>query len=287
MPSKWLTAFRATEPCFPQSPVANSANSANRSSAAPKSEDFRQFRPGEPHGDGALPIAANSANRSPAPTQGKAIGTIGTYWQNGTDPEPVGAKPAEILEFRPDHRPIGTIGTIGTGVSAETDPAILPDVPPDPNPSAASPVSVEALRADLKAAFADDGPASHAATERLAKVTVTDSPAGDDRPALREWMTGRYVYRLRRGFSRAEAWRIVWGEAEDEWHQRHGAVPEPDRCAGCGERLMPGEGLELPDGAVVHLGDPEVVECPAVYGAQWRGSASVALMRLGLMRPWL
>jgi hypothetical protein len=287
MPSKWLTAFRATEPYFPQNPCANSANSANRSSAAPKSEDFRQFRPGEPPGDGAVPIAANSANRSPAPTQGKAIGTIGTYWQNGSDPEAVGAKPAEILEFRPDHRPIGTIGTIGTGVSAETDPAVLSQVSPDLDFDTEPHVPVDALVADLKAIFADDGPASHAAAERLAKVRATDSPAGDDLPAWRVWMRPRYAYRLRRGFSRAEAWRIVWGEAEWEWHRRHGAVPGPDRCAGCGERLAAGEGLRLPDGAVVHVGDPEVIECPAVYGAQWRGAASVRLMALGLTRPWL
>jgi hypothetical protein len=98
-------------------------------------------------------------------------------------------------------------------------------------------------------------------------------------------MRPRYAYRLRRGYSRAEAWRIVWGEAEWEWHKRHGAVPDPDRCAGCGKRLPAGTGLRLLDGAVVHVGDPEVVECLAVYGAQWRGAASVGLMQLGLKRP--
>lgn len=80
---------------------------------------------------------------------------------------------------------------------------------------------------------------------------------------------------------------MVWGEAEWEWHQRHGARPDPDRCAGCGNRLAAGEGLRRLDGAVVHVGDPEQVECLAVYGAQWRGAASVKLMALGLVRPWL
>jgi hypothetical protein len=100
-------------------------------------------------------------------------------------------------------------------------------------------------------------------------------------------MRCRYEYRRRRGFSPAEARRIVWGDAENEWHQRHGAVPDPNHCAGCGERLPAGTGVRLLDGAVVHVGDPEVIECPAVYGAQWRESASVALMALGLKRPWL
>ena len=80
---------------------------------------------------------------------------------------------------------------------------------------------------------------------------------------------------------------MAWGEAEVEWHRRHGAKPDPARCAGCGERLPSGAGMQMLDGAVVHVGDPEVVECPAVYGAQWRGAASVGLMALGLTRPWL
>jgi hypothetical protein len=140
--------------------------------------------------------------------------------------------------------------------------------------------------ADLKAIFGNDDEAAAAAEQRLAKVRATDSPVGDDLPAWQAWMRPRYAYRLRRGYSRAEAWRIVWGDAEVEWHKRHGARPDPDRCAGCGERLMPGEGRRLPDGAVVHGGDPEKVECLAVYGAQWRGAASVALMAMGLTRPW-
>jgi hypothetical protein len=135
--------------------------------------------------------------------------------------------------------------------------------------------------ADLKAVFADDGPASDAAAERLAKIRMADSPAGDDLPAWRGWMRPRYEHWRRRGYSRAEAWRIVWGEAEWEWHKRHGAVPDPDHCAGCGQRLAVGSGMELLDGAVVHGGD-----CRVVYDAQWRGAASVGLMALGLTRPW-
>jgi hypothetical protein len=140
----------------------------------------------------------------------------------------------------------------------------------------------DAMRADVQAVFADDSPANHAAAERLAKVTVTDSPVGDDLPAWQNWMRGRYAYRRRCGFSRAEALRIVWREAEWEWHKRHGAVPEPGRCAGCGKRLPAGTGERQIDGAVVHGGD-----CRAIYDAQYRSAAAVGLMAMGLTRPWL
>lgn len=141
--------------------------------------------------------------------------------------------------------------------------------------------------ADLKTVFTmTDGPARHAAAERLAKARgAADVPAGDDLPAWHAWMTRRYADWRRRGFSQAEARRIAWGEAELKWHLRHGPPPDPDRCAGCGERIMAGDGMPLLDGAVVHIGDPEAVECLAIYGAQYRSSASVALMDLGLRRP--
>ena len=135
--------------------------------------------------------------------------------------------------------------------------------------------------ADLKTVFTVDGPASHAAAERLAKVRmVADLPAGDDLPAWQAWMNRRYAWR-RRGFSRAEARRIVWGEAEWKWHLRHGPPPDPDRCAGCGKRILGGDGMQLLDGTVVHVGDPERVECLAIYGAQ----ASAGLVALGLRKP--
>jgi TubC N-terminal docking domain len=139
--------------------------------------------------------------------------------------------------------------------------------------------------ADLKTVFTVDGPASHAAAERLAKARGAGGPVGDDLPAWRAWMNRRYAVWRTRGYSRAEALGIVWGEAEVVWHKRHGAAPDPTRCAGCGERLPSGAGIQMLDGAVVHVGDPEQVECLAVYGAQWRGAASVGLMALGLMRP--
>jgi hypothetical protein len=141
--------------------------------------------------------------------------------------------------------------------------------------------------ADLKTVFAMiDGPASEAAAERLAKARmITDVPAGDDLPAWQAWMNRRYAWRRRRGFSPAEARRIVWGEAEWKWHLRHGPPPDPDRCAGCGMRILVGDGMQLLDGTVVHVGDPEVVECLAIYGAQCRSAASAGLVALGLRKP--
>jgi hypothetical protein len=136
--------------------------------------------------------------------------------------------------------------------------------------------------ADVQAVFGNDDEAAAAAAERLAKVRVTDSPAGDDLPAWQDWMRRRYAYRRRCGFLRAEALRIAWREAEWEWHKRHDPPPDPDRCAGCGKRLAAGTGERQIDGAVVHGGD-----CRAVYDEQYRGAASVALMAMGLTRPWL
>jgi len=113
---------------------------------------------------------------------------------------------------------------------------------------------------------------------------VVDLPAGDDLPAWQAWMNRRYAWR-RRGFSPAEARRIVWGEAEWKWHLRHGPPPDPDRCAGCGMRILGEDGMRLLDGTIVHVGDPEVVECLAIYGAQYRSAASAKLVALGLRKP--
>src|SRR4051795_8838350 len=99
--------------------------------------------------------------------------------------------------------------------------------------------------ADLKTVFTNDGPASPAAAERLAKARVADGPVSDDLPAWQSWMNRRYTDRRRRGCSRAEAMRIVCGEAEWEWRKRHGPLPDPDRCAGSGKRILGGEGMRL------------------------------------------
>jgi hypothetical protein len=147
------------------------------------------------------------------------------------------------------------------------------------------PVPPAALLADVQAVFAADGPVRQAAAERLAKTRAADSPAGDDLPAWQGWMNRRYAYRRRCGFSRAEALGIVWGEAEWEWHKRHGSRSDFHHCAGCGGWMPAGTGVRLLDGAVVHVDDPEWSDCLIIYGARWRETASAALVALGLRRP--
>ena len=165
--------------------------------------------------------------------------------------------------------------------------------------------SPQAAREDLmdayeeRAAIAEfDGGLDCDAAERLAWAEVTDSleeldspkrfhtgPAGDDSSAWWAWMRSRIPVWRARGLATAEAIHSVWSEAEDEWHRRHGATPDPDRCAGCGEWMLDGPGIRLPDGAIVHFGNPERLDCLIIYGAQWRGAASAALVALGLKRP--
>jgi hypothetical protein len=118
-----------------------------------------------------------------------------------------------------------------------------------------------------------------------AAVGETHSPAGHDVTAWRAWMRRRMLVWIARGLSLAETRRSVWAEAEYEWHCRHGAPPDPDRCAGCGGWLLEGPGMPIGDGAVVHLDEIHGLDCQVLYGEQWRGAASAGLVALGLKRP--
>ena len=148
------------------------------------------------------------------------------------------------------------------------------------------------LPTDLRAAFEEraaiaevDGGISRDAAERLAWDEVNAGPVGDTLKAWRAWMNYRVPVRMARGLSRSEAMHSVWAEAECIWHCRNGVVPNPDRCAGCGEWMLDGPGIRLPDGAVVHFGNPDRFNCLLLYGQEWRGAASAALLALGLKRP--
>jgi hypothetical protein len=148
------------------------------------------------------------------------------------------------------------------------------------------------LPPDLQSAFVEraaiaefDGGLDREAAARLARQEVTSGPVGDDVTSWRSWMRSRYAVWRTRGFSRAEALGIVWGEAETEWHKRHGAAPDPDRCAGCGEWMLDGPGMSMLDGAVIHFGNPDRFDCLIIHGEIRRAAASAALMALGLMRP--
>jgi len=148
------------------------------------------------------------------------------------------------------------------------------------------------LSPDLQAAFDEraaiaefDGGLNREAAERLAQQEATSGPAGDDVTAWRAWMCGRLPVWRARGLSRAEAMRSVWSEAEGIWHRRHGAPPDPDRCAGCGEWMLDGPGMRMLDGAVVHFGNPDRLDCLIIYGETWRAAASAGLVALGLRKP--
>jgi hypothetical protein len=152
--------------------------------------------------------------------------------------------------------------------------------------------AIDSLPASLKAAFEEraaitevDGGLDRKAAERLAWDEVNAGPIGDTLKAWRAWMNCRMPFRMARGLPRTEAMQSVWAEAECIWHCRHGAPPDPDRCAGCGEWMLDGPGMRFSDGAVVHLGNPDRFDCLILYGQEWRATASAGLIALGLKRP--
>jgi hypothetical protein len=107
-------------------------------------------------------------------------------------------------------------------------------------------------------------------------------PAGDDLPAWRRWMGRIYHNRVASGRSPHDAHRLTLGEAECVWHERYGAVPDRDHCAGCGVLMIDHPGSPLPDGARVHLDEVHGVECLIAYGDRWRGAARAALEAMGI-----
>jgi hypothetical protein len=152
--------------------------------------------------------------------------------------------------------------------------------------------AIDSLPAYLKAAFDEraaiveaDGGLDRAAAERLAWDEVNAGPIGDTLEVWRAWMNRRIPVRMARGLPRAEAMRSVWAEAECIWHCRHGAPPDPNRCAGCGEWMLDGPGMRFNDGAVIHFGNPDRLDCLILYGQKWREAASAGLIALGLKRP--
>jgi hypothetical protein len=139
---------------------------------------------------------------------------------------------------------------------------------------------------DERAAIAEvDGGLNRDAAERLAQQEVTSAPAGDDVTSWRAWMRSRLPVWRERGLSAREAALLVWAEAESAWHLRHLPPPDPDRCAGCGEWMLDGPGMRLLDGAVIHFGNPDRLDCLLIYGETWRAAASAGLVALGLRKP--
>jgi hypothetical protein len=122
---------------------------------------------------------------------------------------------------------------------------------------------------------------SHFSTHREKpdkREKIDPGPADDDPAAWVTWMRSRIPIWLARGRSGAEVSQNVWSEAENAWHLRHHRPADPNRCAGCGRWMLDSPGMTLPDGAVVHIGDPAQFDCLIIYGAHWRQAASAALV---------
>jgi hypothetical protein len=120
---------------------------------------------------------------------------------------------------------------------------------------------------------------SHFSTHREKpdkREKIGAGPADDDPAAWLAWMRSRIAVWQARGRSGAEVSHSVWSEAESAWHLRHHPTADPNRCAGCGRRMLDAPGMSLPDGEVVHVG----FDCLIAYGVQWRQAASDALVSL-------
>ncbi len=110
-------------------------------------------------------------------------------------------------------------------------------------------------------------------------------PKGDTPAAWRVWYRARIQHHNRLGRDDDLAGSLAWGEAENIWHRRHGAEPDPSKCAGCGGLLSGRERLILSDGAAVHWDEGAGFDCLAAHGARWRADASAGLVLLGLEPP--
>jgi len=108
----------------------------------------------------------------------------------------------------------------------------------------------------------------------------------DDPADWQDWYEERAAMRqFEAGYEKAIAERLAYAEAVEAWCERHAAVHDPARCAGCG-KLLAEEALLLADGARVHFprGDGQF-DCLIAHGLTRQGRAAEALARLGLAPP--
>ena len=110
-------------------------------------------------------------------------------------------------------------------------------------------------------------------------------PKGDTPATWWVWYQARIQHHNRLGRDRTSAASLAWGEAENIWNQRHGARPDPSRCAGCGQLLSGRERLMLGDGAAVHWDEGAGLDCLGAHGARWRAEATAGLTALCLTPP--
>ncbi len=121
-----------------------------------------------------------------------------------------------------------------------------------------------------------------------ALVPAGHSPESLDREAWwHRHFTIRTIDRQLGGYrSRREAKLLAFGDMILEWHRRHGARPDPRRCAGCNVELPDFVGLAVDrDGVRVHFDAARRDDCVIAYGQKWRGAAVAALHALGVHPP--
>src|SRR5690349_16507970 len=190
----------------------------------------------------------------PAVPRGRAdsCGTAGTAWNQACGSTGAGPKVAEIRHFQEG----GTGGTAGT---AQNNDALLARA----DSTSDSPITLP----PACPATSDGGPTGEdtpdpwLALSRI--VSKPGQPDGDGPAAWQDWMrTGAKRRHLVDGWPMDEAVRLAWGDAINAWHERHGARPDPRRCAGCDARLEAADGTEtMIDGAVVHQGGRFELNC--------------------------
>lgn len=113
-----------------------------------------------------------------------------------------------------------------------------------------------------------------------------DDWATDPLPAI-EQAEAEYQRRRQMGYSAAEAQRLAYGAAVDDWLRANWPTPTTGQCAGCGGTLGPPDNLHLTDGARLHTADDNA--CLIAYGRKRHLAAAEALAGLGINPPqgWL
>jgi hypothetical protein len=118
----------------------------------------------------------------------------------------------------------------------------------------------------------------------IAAANVVSHETDDAVVDWRGWYEERAAIRqFDGGYTREEAARFAWGEAEDRWHRAHGEQISRDLCAGCRRRIGEDEALDLADGSRVHFDGGN--GCLIKHGERWRTAATRALSALGLRPP--
>jgi len=96
----------------------------------------------------------------------------------------------------------------------------------------------------------------------------------------RRWHDELVERRRRFGETEIEARCWAFGALGNEWHARHGAVPGPGHCAGCGKPIDAADVMTWPDGARVHD-----LACAIRWGEHWRARAAEGVVTLGIAAP--